>query len=56
LEPFLEWDFVPGAIPDEEQPRARRMDEFRDWLVRAYSAESASTESSGPKPHSTNGR
>jgi hypothetical protein len=38
LEPFREWGFVDGGIPD---PAAtpHRMDEFRGWFVRAYSGE-----------------
>ena len=37
LEPFLDWDFVPGARPPEAEGDGRRMDTFRDWFVNAYS-------------------
>lgn len=36
VQPFLAWGFRPGAIPAPDQPE-RRMDQFRDWFVRAYS-------------------
>jgi hypothetical protein len=36
LEPFLEWGFRPGALPDPQRS-APRMDEFRDWFVPAFS-------------------
>ena len=36
LEPFQAWGFQPGAVPDPRRP-ARRMDEFREWFVRAFS-------------------
>ena len=36
LEPFLEWGFSPGAFPDP-QDSPPRMDEFREWFVRAFS-------------------
>jgi len=37
LEPFLRWDFLPGALPPERDGEGRRMDTFRDWFVNAYS-------------------
>jgi hypothetical protein len=43
LEPFLDWGFVPGGRPDRAAA-APRMDEFRDWFVRAYSGDAASHE------------
>ena len=36
IEPFLEWGFRPGAFPDP-QDSPPRMDEFREWFVRAFS-------------------
>ena len=36
LEPFLDWGFVPGALPGQWR-EARRMDEFRAWFVEAFS-------------------
>ncbi len=36
LEPFLNWGFASGMRPDEKAP-VRRMDEFRDWFLDAYS-------------------
>lgn len=36
LEPFLEWGFTPGMLPNPEGSPAR-MDEFREWFVRAFS-------------------
>ena len=36
LEPFLEWGFIEGSIPDPNLSPAR-MDAFRDWFVRALS-------------------
>ena len=36
LEPFVDWGFVDGAIPDSTRS-APRMDAFRDWFVRAFS-------------------
>jgi len=36
LEPFLEWGFSPGAFPDPGSA-THRMDEFREWFVRAFS-------------------
>ncbi len=35
LEPFLEWGFRPGALPRSGE--GHRMDEFREWFVRAFS-------------------
>ena len=40
LQPFLNWGFDSGALPDLDQP-ARRMDAFRDWFIRAFSEPSA---------------
>ena len=36
LQPFLDWGFKGGALPDPDHP-APRMDAFRDWFVRAFS-------------------
>ncbi|NNM34819.1 MAG: sulfatase-like hydrolase/transferase [Gemmatimonadetes bacterium] len=36
VEPFLDWGFTRGALPDPEGT-VRRMDEFRDWFIHAYS-------------------
>ena len=36
LQPFMDWGFAAGALPDPEQP-ARGMDAFRDWFVHAFS-------------------
>ena len=36
LRPFLEWGFRAGSQPDHDGP-TRRMDDFRDWFVRAFS-------------------
>jgi hypothetical protein len=58
LEPFLESGFLPGAFPDPAR-RPARMDEFRHWLVRAYSdgnVSSPTTQSPGSAPHPKNGR
>ncbi len=38
LEPFLAWGFRPGGRPDPDRP-APRMDAFRDWFVRSFSAD-----------------
>ena len=40
LEPFLERGFRPGAVPDPGSV-ATRMDEFREWFVRAFSGMAA---------------
>lgn len=37
IAPFLERGYAPGAWPDPARPAAR-MDAFRDWFVRAFSA------------------
>ena len=37
VQPFLDWGFVPGGIPDAETA-ALGMDHFRDWFVDAFSA------------------
>lgn len=49
LAPFRGWGFAPGALPDPEAPR-RRMDEFRDWFVRAYSGPAAPMAAPEPLP------
>lgn len=36
VDPFLAWGFTEGAVPDPKGT-LRRMDEFRDWFIRAYS-------------------
>ena len=36
LEPFWDWGFSRGALPDPAQ-HPRRMDAFRDWFVGAFS-------------------
>ena len=36
LQPFLDWGFERGALPDPDRP-LRGMDAFRDWFVRAFS-------------------
>jgi hypothetical protein len=36
IEPFLEWGFIPGTVPDPAGP-SHRMDAFRPWLVQAFS-------------------
>ena len=36
VQPFLDWGFASGALPDREQ-HALGMDAFRDWFVRAFS-------------------
>ena len=36
LQPFLDWGFKPGALPDPNQ-LTLGMDAFRDWFVRAFS-------------------
>jgi hypothetical protein len=36
LEPFLNWGMVAGMVPAEEAP-VRRMDDFRDWFLAAFS-------------------
>ena len=42
LEPFFEWGFRPGAFPDPEGTPPR-MDEFREWFVRAFSGGTAAS-------------
>jgi hypothetical protein len=37
LEPFMDWGFRRGALPDPQGP-AVRMDAFRGWFVRAFSS------------------
>jgi hypothetical protein len=36
LEPFLAWGLRPGMVPAPDQP-VRRMDQFRDWFLGAFS-------------------
>jgi hypothetical protein len=36
VQPFLDWGFKKGAYPADDQVE-RRMDQFRDWFVHAYS-------------------
>jgi hypothetical protein len=36
LQPFLDWGFQSGALPDPDQPPPG-MDTFRDWFIRAFS-------------------
>ena len=36
LDPFLEWGFRPGPFPDPKSA-TRRMSEFREWFVGAFS-------------------
>ena len=40
VQPFLDWGFAAGALPDPNQP-VRGMDTFRDWFVRAFSEPAA---------------
>ncbi len=40
VQPFLDWGFEAGALPDTNQP-VRGMDTFRDWFVRAFSEPAA---------------
>lgn len=47
--PFLAWGFVPGAFPDPGA-RQRRMDEFRDWFVGAFSAPAVPMAAPEPLP------
>lgn len=47
VQPFLDWGFEPGAVPRMDQPE-RRMDQFRDWFVRAYSDPHAPTRAPSP--------
>ena len=42
LEPFSEWGFRAGAFPDPGGT-TRRMDEFREWFVRAFSGGTAAS-------------
>ncbi len=42
LEPFLAWGLRPGTVPAPDQP-VRRMDQFRDWFLGAFSRESDTT-------------
>lgn len=41
LGPFLRWGFRPGTVPDDGV-EARRMDDFREWFVTAFSAPASS--------------
>jgi hypothetical protein len=38
LEPFLDWGFVPGMLP-QGGGAPRRMDAFRDWFLAAFSGQ-----------------
>ena len=49
IEPFVEWGFRPGAFPDPEGSPPR-MDEFRDWFMRAFSDDTSQGEASGAPP------
>jgi hypothetical protein len=40
LESFFEWGFRPGAFPNPEGTPPR-MDEFREWFLRAFSGGTA---------------
>jgi len=42
LEPFFEWGFRPGAFPNPEGTPPR-MDEFREWFLRAFSGGTAAS-------------
>jgi hypothetical protein len=42
LEPFLAWGLRPGMVPASDQP-VRRMDQFRDWFLGAFSRASGTT-------------
>ena len=46
LEPFLEWGFVPGAVPPGEDGVG--MDRFRSWFVEAFSGEPDGVGGEGP--------
>ncbi len=46
LQPFLDWGFESGALPDPDRP-LRGMDAFRDWFVRAFS--NPATQPQSPK-------
>jgi len=39
LAPYLSWGFLPGTEPDTTGDEPPRMDAFRDWFVRAFSAQ-----------------
>ena len=43
LQPFLDWGFNPGALPDPDR-LALGMDAFRDWFVRAFSGPAAGSD------------
>ena len=49
IEPFVEWGFRPGAFPDPEGSPPR-MDEFRDWFMRAFSGDTSQRGASGASP------
>jgi hypothetical protein len=49
IRPFLDWGFHAGGFPDPSQPE-RRMDQFRDWFVNAFSGEPSP---SAPDPTAT---
>ena len=46
IEPFVEWGFRTGAFPDPEGSPPR-MDEFRDWFMRAFSDDTSQRGASG---------
>ncbi len=48
-EPFIDWGFRPGAFPDPEGSPPR-MDEFRDWFMRAFSGDASKRGASGVPP------
>ena len=52
LEPFFEWGFRPGAFPDPEGSPPR-MDEFREWFVRAFSGGPSASAALFTTPDST---
>jgi hypothetical protein len=47
ITPFLEWGFDPGALPQPGRP-VHRMDEFREWFLRAYSGARAVVSAPAP--------
>jgi hypothetical protein len=49
IEPFLAWGFSPGTRPVPGRP-VHRMDEFREWFVRAYSGARTESEASTAEP------
>ena len=47
IEPFIEWGFRPGAFPDPAGSPPR-MDEFRNWFMRAFSSDTSKGGSGAP--------